>query len=68
MYLHKFVSQIDIHFIHSTTREIQIYFRSCMANSKRKFKLLCAELSSSLKYIKVRTTLRLLICFYGFIL
>ena len=44
-------------FIHSTTREIQIYFRSCMANSKRKFKLLCAKLSSSLKYIKVRTAL-----------
>ena len=32
--------------------------RSCMANSKRKFKLLCHKLSSSLKYIKVRTALR----------
>ena len=57
-----------MHFIHSTTREIQIYFRSCMTNYKRKFKLQCAKLSSSLKYIKVRTALQLLICFYGFIL
>ena len=32
---------------------MQIYFRSCMANSKGKFKLLCAKLSaSSLKYIE----------------
>ena len=36
--------KLDMHFIHSTTREIQIYFASCMANSKRKFKLLCAKL------------------------
>ena len=46
-----------MHFIHSLTCEIQIYFRSCMANSKRKFKLLCHKLSSSLKYIKVQTAL-----------
>ena len=39
--------KLDMHFIHTPTREIQIYFRSCMANSKRKFKLLCAKLSSS---------------------
>ena len=32
--------KLDKHFIHSTTREIQIYFCSCMANYKRKFKLL----------------------------
>ena len=25
-------SLLDMHFIHSTTREIQIYFRSCIAN------------------------------------
>ena len=35
---------LDMHFIHSTTREIQIYFRSFMANSKTNFKLLCAKL------------------------
>ena len=57
-----------MHFIHLTTREIQIYFCSCMANSQRKFKLLCIKLSSSLKYINVQRALRLLICFYGFIL
>ena len=45
--------KLYMHFIHSPTREIQIYFRSCMANSKRKFSLLCHTLSSSLKYIKV---------------
>ena len=55
--------KLDIHFIHWMTCEIQIYFRICMANSRRKFKLLCAKLSSCLKYIKVRTALRLLICF-----
>ena len=42
-----------MHIIHLMTHEIQIYFRSCMANSKRKFKLLCAKLSSNSKYIKV---------------
>ena len=36
-------------------------------NLTKKFKLLCAKLSPSLKYIKVRTALGLLICFYGFI-
>ena len=66
LYLAQLLSvKLDMHFIHTTTCEIQIYFHSCMANSKRKFKLLCAKLSSSLKYIKA---LRLLICFYGFIL
>ena len=43
-----------MHLIHSPTRKIQIYFHGCMANSKRKFKLLCPKLSSSLKYIEVR--------------
>ena len=56
--------KLDMLFIHSTTREILIYFHSCVANSKRKFKLLCAKLSSSLKYIKVRMAIRL--CFCGF--
>ena len=41
--------KLDMHFIHSTTRKIQIYFCSCIANSKRKFKLLCAKPSPSLK-------------------
>ena len=34
-----------------------------MANSKRKFKLQCAKVSSILKYIKVWMALHLLICF-----
>ena len=33
--------KLDMHFIHSPTRENQVYFPSCMANSKRNFKLLC---------------------------
>ena len=59
-----------MHFIYSPTREIQLYFRSCMANSKRKFNLLCHKPSSSLKYIKVRTALRvfyLVLWFYLFL-
>ena len=51
--------KLDMHFIHWPTREIQTHFRSCMANFKRKFKLLFHKLSSSLKYIKVRMTLLL---------
>ena len=43
--------KLDMHFIHTPTREIQN-----------------AKLSSSLKYIKVRTALCLLIRFYGLIL
>ena len=58
-------AKLDVHFIHSKAREIQIYFQSCMANFKIKSKLLCAKLSSGLKYIKVRTALSLFICFYG---
>ena len=50
--------KLHMHFIHSPTREIQIYFHSCMANSKRKFKLLCHKLLSSLKCIKIRTAFR----------
>ena len=46
--------KLDMHFNHSTTHEIQMYFHSCMANSKSKFKLLCVKLSSRLKYIKVQ--------------
>ena len=49
--------KLDMPFIHSPTREIKIYLRSCMVNSKRNFKLLCHKLSSSLKYIKVRMAL-----------
>ena len=61
--------KLDIHFIHSPTREIQIYFRSSMAKSRMgKFKLLFPKLSFSMKYIKVRRTLRPFICFCGFIL
>ena len=61
--------KLDVHFIRSLTREIQIhYFSSCMANSPKTFKVLCAKLSSSLKYIKVQMALHLLICLYGFIL
>ena len=62
--------KLDMHFIHLMTHEIQIYFCGCMANSKRKFNVLCAKLSSSLKYIKVhvRMALHLLTYFYGFIL
>ena len=50
--------KLDMHFIHLPTSETQIYFHSYVANSKRKFKLLWThKLSSSLKYMKVRTAL-----------
>ena len=61
-------SPISVSFSHFFSQIATSRQRSCMANSKRKFKLLCAKHSYSLKYINVRTALRLLICFYGFIL
>ena len=56
--------KLDMYFFHLTIREIQICFHSSMANSKRKLELLCGKLSSCLKYMEVRTALRLFLWFY----